>query len=174
VDGAWVYRGDRVRFHVNHKPNGFIAGDVGTIEKINLSSMTVKLDRTQGLLGLKWHVRVDVPKSAYKYLSLGYAVSATQALGVTCDRALVLPQAGGTDTRGMAVQLSRARLETQVFSSSRSVGEDLEAIDRAFRKQMQTERLREESVKNSPSSRTKEGDEPNEPSQRKRDVRVRI
>lgn len=174
VEGEWVYRGDRVRFHVNHKPNGFKAGDVGTIEKINLSSMTVKLDRTQGVLSLKWHVRVDVPKSAYKYLSLGYAVSATQAQGVTCNRALVLPQAGRTDPRGMAVQLSRARLETQVFSSSRSVGEDLEAIDRVFRKQMQTERLREESAKNPPSSRTKEVEEPNEPSQRKQNARVRI
>ncbi len=143
VDGAWVYKGDRMLFRISSKHYGFRAGDFGTIEGIGLSSMTLRLDRESSFLGVKYHARVKVPKSLYRGLTMGYAVTAADAQGMTCEQALVLPRAGGNDLRGLAVQLSRAREDTRIFTTTRSVGEDIEAISDGVRQQTQKEAQRQ-------------------------------
>lgn len=143
VDGAWVYRGDRLLFRMTSKHYGYRAGDRGTIERIGLSSMTLRLDRQRSFLGLKRHVRVQVPKKLYRGLTMGYAVSAADAQGVSAERALVLPRAGTEDPSGLLVQLSRAREDTRVFAGVRTVGPQIEAIDQAVRLQPQTTQTRD-------------------------------
>lgn len=143
VDGVWVRRGDRILFRITSKHHGFRAGDFGTIERINLSSMTIRLDRTHKFLGIRHHVRVAVPKYLYRGLTLGYAVSATDAVGMTCDRALVLPKPGGADARSMLAQLSVGRNETRIFTPAHTLGEDVEATAKYLRMQVQTQTQRE-------------------------------
>lgn len=134
VDGTWVRSGDRIHFRIGSKHHGFKAGDMGTIERIGLTGMRIRLDRTKWALLRRPAIRVKVPKGLYRGLTLGYALSATDAQNVTCDRALVLPRAGGDDLRGLLVQMSRAREDTRIFTTTRSAGEDIEAIANSLRR----------------------------------------
>ena len=139
IDGCWVRNGDRLLFRIGSKALGFRSGDLGTIERIGLSGITVRLDRPTKLLAWNRTTRVHVPKSLYRGLSMGYAVTATDAQGMTSDRVLALPRAGGDDAQGIFIQLSAGRNETRVFTTPRTVGEDVESIERAARLRPQTE-----------------------------------
>jgi conjugative relaxase-like TrwC/TraI family protein len=135
IDGTWVRRGDRVLFRSGSKYHGIRAGDMGTIQRIGLNGMRIKLDRTRWAPLVRPNIRIEVPKSLYRGMTLGYAVSATDAQGLRPDNTLLLPKAGGDHIEGLSVQLSRASEDARIFTSTRSVGEDVEAIHRSFQAQ---------------------------------------
>lgn len=167
VDGMWVRRGDRIHFRIGSKHHGFKAGDMGTIERIGLSGMRIRLDRTKWALLRRPAIRVDVPKKLYRGLTLGYALSSADAQGVTCDRALVLPKAGGEDLRGLLVQLSRAREDTRIFTTTRSVGEDIAAIEKVVRRR-QSEKVTAPTQRRESPTETTEDKERQKPKPRHR------
>jgi conjugative relaxase-like TrwC/TraI family protein len=150
VDGTWVRKGDRVLFRGGSKHHGIRAGDMGSIEKIGLTGMRVRLDRTRWALLARPPVRIHVPKKLYRIMSLGYAVTAADAQGMQCDTALVLPKAGGDNVRGLGVQLASGREDTRIFTSVRSVGEDIEAIQRSFRPQADDEARKRQQTEKHP------------------------
>jgi hypothetical protein len=87
----------------------------------------VKLDRTKNVLGVKLPVRVYVPRRRYDALTLGYAITAFQAQGVTATRAFVLASGDDRKVKSLTAQLSCASAETRIFSARSSVREDVEA-----------------------------------------------
>ena len=134
LPGTWVYRNDRVTFTKNSKPHGYLNGDMGTVERIGLDTLTIRMDRTQRRWGREEPIRVTLDRSHYKHLQLAYAVTAYKAQGLTVDRAFVATELSDLEPhrdderRTAYVQLSRAREETQVFLTMREAGEDLGQI----------------------------------------------
>jgi conjugative relaxase-like TrwC/TraI family protein len=134
LPGAFVYANDRVVFIRNSKGRGYRNGDFGTVEEINFDAMTIRLDRTERMGLFHRHVRITLPRSRYKDLQLGYALSTPQAQGVTAKRVFVLAElrniqhGNDDDTRATYSQLTRATESTHVFLCSEEAGEELQEL----------------------------------------------
>lgn len=143
---GWAYSGDRGIFTRNNKRAGFLNGDLGTVERIGLDTLKIRLDRTERRFGLDFNILITLPASEYKQLQLGYAVTAHKAQGMTVDRAFVATELSDlqpqdkNELRMAYVQLSRAREETQVFLTTWEAGDDLgQLAERARQKQEQSQ-----------------------------------
>jgi hypothetical protein len=128
IDGEWVYRHDRVRITGNSKSLGYRHGDTGVIDHIGLDNISVRLDRTQNLLGFKKSVVVTIPRERYADVTLGYALDAFRAQSVGATRAFVLTDANERDSMTLRSQVSRATEETRVFTVRRLVAPEVEHV----------------------------------------------
>lgn len=112
-----VGEGDRLQFRANDKPNGVYNGSLGTVEKIDGDTLSVRLD-TGGAYTLD--------AKAYKDFQLGYAGTVYRGQGKTIDNAFVLYSAG-MDKKAAYVAMTRARDQTKVFVA-REDAPDLKAV----------------------------------------------
>jgi conjugative relaxase-like TrwC/TraI family protein len=128
VDGGWIYRHDRVRFAAQAKQIGYRTGDQGTVTKIGLDTLTVRLDRTERKFGFQRPITVQVSRAHYKDLTLGYAIDAFHAQSASGKRAFVLTDADPIHPDALRTQLSRASGETRVFAARHRVDEEVEQI----------------------------------------------
>ena len=118
--------GDRVLFRRNSRIYGVKNGDLGTIEKIEGNGkMTV---------GLEGGKKARFSLNEYSHVRLGYAVTTHKGQGVTVDKAYVLAGGSMQDRELTYVQMSRARLGTNVFIDKAEAGKDLTDISRAMSK----------------------------------------
>jgi hypothetical protein len=114
-----VGEGDRLQFRANDKPNGVYNGSLGTVEKIDGESLSVRLDSGGAY-------RFDA--NTYTDFQLGYAGTVYRGQGKTIDTAFVLYSAG-MDKKAAYVAMTRAREETKLFAA-REDAADLKAIVR--------------------------------------------
>ncbi|WP_067738756.1 Ti-type conjugative transfer relaxase TraA [Novosphingobium naphthalenivorans] len=91
--------GDRVMFLKNERSLGVKNGTLGTVEQVNLQSMTVRTDDGRS---------VAFDTKSYAHLDHGYAATIHKAQGMTVDRGHVLATPG-MDRHGAYVGLSRHR-----------------------------------------------------------------
>lgn len=92
--------GDRMMFLRNERSMGVKNGTLGTIEKINASSLTVRLD------GERREVRFDLKD--YAHIDHGYAATIHKSQGVTVDHGHLLAS-NGLDRHAAYVGMSRHR-----------------------------------------------------------------
>ena len=98
--------GDRIRFPEGDRDLGVHGGDLGTVERLTPSDMTVRLDTER---------RVTVPAGVRRALDHGYAAAIREARDRTVDRAFVL--ASGTMDRHQAcTAMTRHRHEATMFA----------------------------------------------------------
>ena len=91
--------GDRIMFLRNERSLGVKNGTLGTLERLEGSSLTVRLDDQRA-------VRFDLKD--YAHVDHGYAATIHKAQGVTVDRAHVLAS-GHLDRHAAYVGLTRHR-----------------------------------------------------------------
>lgn len=104
-------KGDRVAFTKNDKDAGLNNGDKGTVEKIEGSKMTVKLDSGQ---------RKEIDTSQYKNIDHGYCSTSHAAQGQTVDKVMIHhnTQAGRHGDRETYVNVTRAREDAKVYTQN--------------------------------------------------------
>lgn len=112
-----VGEGDRLQFRANDKPNGVYNGSLGTVEKIDGETLTVRLDTGS---------EYNLDSNTYKDFQLGYAGTVYRGQGKTIDNAFVL-YSSGMDKKSAYVAMTRARDDTNVFAA-REDAADLDAI----------------------------------------------
>ena len=105
---------DRVRFLRNEKTLGVKNGSLGTIERIELGVLQIKLDGANA-------IRLAVDTKYYKHLDHGYAATVHKAQGTTVDRCYVLATPH-FDRHTCYVALSRHRQAATVFYASDDFG----------------------------------------------------
>lgn len=121
---GWVYEKDRVLITGNSRALNVRNGDLGTVERIGVDRLTVRLDDGGR--------RVTLSKRDYAALRRGYAISTHRAQGATCDKAFILLGGSMQDRELSYVQLSRARVETRLFCTRAFAGEDLAEMTQAM------------------------------------------
>jgi len=102
--------GDKIYFLQNNRELGVKNGTLGTIEKIEGSQVTVKLDKEEPEQTRT--VRFDVRQ--YNQIAHGYAATIHKAQGVTVDRSYVLASKG-LDRHAIYVAMSRHREKAELF-----------------------------------------------------------
>ena len=109
--------GDRIMFLESDHDLGVHGGDLGTVERMAQSDMTVLLDTER---------RVAVPAGGRRALDHGYAAAIREARDVTVDRAFVL--ASGTMDRHLAcTAMTRHRHEATMFADGQAFP-DIDAL----------------------------------------------
>lgn len=98
--------GDRVMFLRNERSLGVKNGSLGTLEKIEGSSLTVRLDGADRLVGERREVRFDLKD--YAHIDHGYAATIHKSQGVTVDHGHLLAS-DGLDRHAAYVGMSRHR-----------------------------------------------------------------
>ncbi len=121
---GWVYERDRVLITGNSRALDVRNGDLGTVERIGLDTLTVRLDDCGR--------RVKLTKADYPALRLGYCLSTHRAQGATVDKAFVLLGGSMQDRELSYVQLSRARSETHLFCTRAFAGPELAEMAHAM------------------------------------------
>lgn len=131
--GRYVFRvGDRVFIERAWTKSGRIKGEFGTIERLTggilATGLAVRLDRTRWAPLATPHVRVQIPLQPTTAIALGYACTLKQARGISADRVFVL--AGSWLHRAARAYsvLSRARIETYVFSTLKAMGAEIAGL----------------------------------------------
>lgn len=133
-EGTTFYAGDRILIGKNNRKAGVTNGDLGTIRGfihrgVRAPIVFVQLDRKTESVAIP----LDVAK-----LQLAYAVTTHKGQGTTTERAFVLAGDGGG--REIAyVQLSRARLSTDIFISKGDAGEDLASLAQSLERSRRRE-----------------------------------
>jgi ATP-dependent exoDNAse (exonuclease V) alpha subunit len=135
-----LYEGDRVLFTRNRRALGVENGNLGTVDKIERSVLTVQLDKGRA-------VQLDL--ADYDFVQLGYACTAHKGQGVTIDRnAYVLAGGAMQDLHLSYVQASRAKEQTRFYVDRGEAGEDLaqlaEAMSRDREKQLAHDQVDEQ------------------------------
>ena len=109
--------GDRIRFPEGDRDLGTRDGDLGTVERLTQSDMTVRLDTDR---------RVAVPAGGRRALDHGYAAAIREARDATVDRAFVL--ASGTMDRHLAcTAMTRHRHDATMFADGQAFP-DIDAL----------------------------------------------
>jgi len=98
--------GDRLMFLRNERSLGVKNGSLGTVEAIQGTSLTVRLDGADPLAGEARRVRFDLKD--YAHFDHGYASTIHKSQGVTVDRAHLLATEG-LDRHAAYVGMSRHR-----------------------------------------------------------------
>lgn len=112
--------GDRILFNRNSTIYDVKNGHFGTVSAIavrNDGTALLDIDRDEA-------AAVTVDTAEYPHLSLGYAITAHRAQGVTVDRAHILASDAMSDREWAYVTASRARHETHLYADA-SVAADL-------------------------------------------------
>lgn len=122
------HRGDRVVFTRKDKGLGVENGSFGTVRMVSpdLKTMTVELDGEGSPLERKRTFSVN----SYQDVKLGYASTTHKAQGATVDRAFVLTDEAMIDHQISYVQMSRARIETKIYSTRDQAGDELKDLVR--------------------------------------------
>ncbi len=103
--------GDRVAFLENAKALGVQNGDLGTVQKIDADTMTVRVgDKDK-----------QIPLAQYRQLDHGYVMTSHKSQGQTVDRTLIHhnTEAGMHGQREAYVNVTRARLATTTYTQDR-------------------------------------------------------
>jgi Ti-type conjugative transfer relaxase TraA len=116
IDGdAALRKGDRIMFRHNCRDLKVFNGDLGTIERIDAESATVRLsDGSLRRVDREKYVRPDEPGSA---MTPAYAITGHKAQGVTKDSIFVYADAR-TSKQWLYVAMSRNRHQVKVFAPS--------------------------------------------------------
>ncbi len=101
-----MFAGDRVLFTRNSVTLGVFNGDLGTVDSIQGSILSVHLDDER---------RIKVDAEQYPHLRLGYALTTHKAQGMTVERSFILTGGQMTDRELTYVQASRARGTTRWY-----------------------------------------------------------
>lgn len=131
VNGTHFHQGDRVLFTKNSRKAGVKNGSLGTISKLNKTSLTVKLDTGA-------EVKIDL--KAYQDVRLGYAMTTHKSQGSTFENVHALLGGNMQDRELSYVQASRAKNETRFYIDKSEAGEDLKELTK------QMERSREKTL----------------------------
>ncbi len=133
VGNERVHRGDRVLFTKNNKAMGVQNGMLATVQEVNplFGIIAVLVDGEERTRTIAVH--------QYDDLKLGYAVTTHKGQGMTIPRAFVLTHETMQDKELSYVQLSRAKLETQVFTTKIEAGQNLSNLARAMQRSHQKE-----------------------------------
>lgn len=123
VNGERIFLNDRVMFTKNKATLGIENGAKGTVCGMaqDGSRLSVRLDSGD---------KVTIQPHAFPHLSLGYASTTHKAQGATTLKAYVL---GGGAMQGRElsyVQVSRARIETRIFTVRADVGDSVAQLAR--------------------------------------------
>lgn len=106
--------GDRLQFTVSKPDMDIKNRDLGTIERIDGTNMTVRLDGDKGRT-------VTFDTSAMRHFDHGYAVTSHSSQGLTTDRVLVNMDTTAhpelINTRFAYVSVSRASQEAQIYTN---------------------------------------------------------
>ena len=121
------HRGDEVVFVSNSKKYEIRNGDVGTIERVRVDPLG-RLIRVKVRLqnGKKSRAITFNPRKG-PAIELGYCLTTFKAEGPVFDKCLVYLN-GYQSRQNLHVQLTRSREETHIYSSSETVGRDLEHL----------------------------------------------
>jgi ATP-dependent exoDNAse (exonuclease V) alpha subunit len=114
-------------------------GTFGTVLKIDTQSrkLTVMLDsRERTTIKLKNH---PLHRGGYDKDSntLGYASTTHKAQGMTVKNAYILTDEAIQDREITYVQMSRAKVKTQIYTTSQEAGEDLLEMEKRMNKSRQ-------------------------------------
>jgi Ti-type conjugative transfer relaxase TraA len=131
VNGTHFHEGDRVLFTKNSRKVGVENGSLGTISKIDKSTLAAKLDTGT-------EVKIDL--STYKEVQLGYAMTTHKAQGMTAQNVHALLGGNMQDRELSYVQASRAKNETRFYIDKSEAGSDLKELTK------QMERSREKTL----------------------------
>ncbi len=128
-----IHQGDRVLFTRNNRAMGIQNGMLATVTQINpvFGIVTVHVDGEE-------RTRTIATRS-YQDLKLGYAVTAHKSQGMTVPRAYVLSSETMQDRELSYVQISRAKLETRVYTTEIEAGENLTQMARNMQRSHQKE-----------------------------------
>jgi hypothetical protein len=145
LSGVSVYReetrlfstGDRIQFRAPLREQRVGTNELGTIEKIDGSQMTIKLDGEK-----QRQITIDLDK--FKHLDHGYAVTSISSQGLGAYRGILNANAYESaqllNERTAYVANSRAIYDMQIYTNSR---EDLPfALDRRNDKEIALDALR--------------------------------
>lgn len=118
LGGEKIHKGDRLLFTQNNKPLAVRNGNMGTVEKLSkiLGTLTVRLDNGE---------RRVISTSSYEHLKLGYAVTTYKGQGMTVENSFVLTDDTMQDKENSYVQISRAKLETRIYTTKEEAGPTL-------------------------------------------------
>lgn len=135
VGSESLHVGDRILFTKNSRMLGVNNGSTGTLMKIETSllktsKLYVKLD--SGAV-----TAIDLKK--YDSLQLGYAITTHKGQGMTVDNAFIL--AGGImqDRELSYVQVSRAKLQTRIYTDRLEAGDQLTTLSEQMNRSRQKE-----------------------------------
>jgi hypothetical protein len=120
-----------VIFTAQHQPRWGQRVENGTLGKVRETSG--RADSVVIYTGERSPRDIDLPRSELDKLRLSYAQHVYKAQGVTADRALVLTGGWQTDRETTYVALTRAREQTDLYSSREDLGHagvDADAISR--------------------------------------------
>ena len=88
-----LFEGDRVLLRRDAPQFGVVGGDLGTVERVSavpglasFATLTIRLDRVERKGVILRPVRVRVPLSRYRHVSLAYAFTERQAEGTRLER----------------------------------------------------------------------------------------
>ena len=107
--------GDRLMFLRNERSMGVKNGTLATVEKIDSSTLTVRLDGSEQLVGNRRQVQFDLKD--YAHIDHGYAATIHKSQGVTVDHAHLLASEG-LDRHAAYVGMSRHRETLAVHYSA--------------------------------------------------------
>ena len=107
--------GDRLMFLRNERSMGVKNGTLATVEKIDSSTLTVRLDGGDQLVGNRRQVQFDLKD--YAHIDHGYAATIHKSQGVTVDHAHLLAS-DGLDRHAAYVGMSRHRETLAVHYSA--------------------------------------------------------
>jgi conjugative relaxase-like TrwC/TraI family protein len=146
-----IYAGDRVLFTKNSTRLGVQNGTLATVEKIDRTFLTARLDAGE---------TVKIPLARYKDFQLGYAVTTHKAQGMTTKNTFVLLDARMQDLHLSYVEASRAQLSTSFYVDKPTAGKNLEKIthtmSQSHEKRLATDLLEENLEKENLKKREQE------------------
>ena len=125
LGGERFLEGDRVLFTRKSTALGVQNGTLGTIRLVHEAAgrLTVQLDGGD---------RREFSGESYHHLKLGYAVTTHKAQGMTAENAYLLTHESMQDREISYVQASRARGQTQIFTTTAEAGENLSALSKTM------------------------------------------
>ena len=128
-----IHQGDRVLFTKNAKAMGLQNGMLATVSHVNapLGTITVQIDGEKRVrtIGIR----------SYNSLKLSYAVTTHKGQGMTVPRAFILTHETMQDMQLTNVQISRAKLETRLYTTKLEAGENLTDLARTMQRSHQKE-----------------------------------
>ena len=128
INSSQLWENDRVLFTRNSTRDGVKNGQVGTVEAITGSRLSIRLDSG---------VQRTIDTNSYDHIKLGYAVTTHKAQGDTKRQSFVLVGGSMQDRELSYVQLSRSTGKTFLFTDRQEAGDNLAALSKEMARSRQ-------------------------------------